>query len=103
MPDGRIPRSQGPLKMKAAEVTGDVDDLADKIEPGDGSGFERLRRELRCIDAAQCHLRGAVALGAIRLDAPLLHRSDHVKEKLVGEIPKALRPAHRVSTDQCDP
>ena len=48
----RVSRGPGPLKIEAAEVTGDVDDLADEIKPGDGPGFEGFRREFRRIDAA---------------------------------------------------
>ena len=39
----RISGRPGPLKIEAAEVAGDVDDFADEIEPGDGSGFECFR------------------------------------------------------------
>jgi hypothetical protein len=39
---GRMSRGPCPLKIEAAEVTGNVDDFADEIKPGNGAGLERL-------------------------------------------------------------
>jgi hypothetical protein len=54
------------LKIEAAEVSGDVDDLADEIEPRHRPRFEGFGGNFRRIDAAQRDLRGAVAFGAVR-------------------------------------
>ena len=74
------------MKIEAAEVAGDVDDLADEIKPGDGSGFEGFRGEPRSVDATQRHLRGAIAFGPVRPDAPMLHRRSDLGEMHIGEI-----------------
>jgi hypothetical protein len=79
-------------------TTGDVKNLADEIKPGHGPRSRRLRRKPRYIDAAQRHLRGAVAFGSVRPDAPLLHigydthENESVMRFVVGYIcPSALR------------
>src|SRR5687768_7773307 len=45
-PPGGVGGGPGPLEVEPAEPAGDVHDLADEIEPGDVSGFHRLRRQL---------------------------------------------------------
>src|SRR3981081_1587418 len=63
-----------PLKIEAAEMTGDIDDFADEIKSRDGFGLEGLGGKFRRIDAAQRHLGGPVAFGAIGPDVPLFYR-----------------------------
>ena len=69
----RIFRRPRLMKTEVAEMTGDVNNLADEIKPRHGPRSKRLRRTPRYIDAAHRHLRGAVAFGSVRPDAPLLH------------------------------
>src|SRR5664279_3714479 len=88
---------------EAAEMAGDVDDFADEIKPRHGPGLERLRREFRCIDAAQRHFRGAVAFGAIRPDAPLLNRRSDVCEMPVGEVGNPFRASNPVRNGAREP
>ena len=70
----RLPRrpaaGPGPLEIVAAEPAGDVDDLADEIEPRHVARLMRLGVERPRVDAAERHFGGAVAFGAGRLDPP---------------------------------
>ena len=45
-------RRPRPLEVVAAEPSGDVDDLADEVEPGNARRAHRLRRQLARVDAA---------------------------------------------------
>ncbi len=40
---GGVAGGPGPLEVEAAEVAGDIDRLADEVEPGHGRGLHRLR------------------------------------------------------------
>ncbi len=53
----------GPLEVVAAQPAGDVDHLADEIQPG-LLRLHRLRRQVAGVDAAQRDLSLFVALGA---------------------------------------
>src|SRR6185436_14353757 len=75
-----------PLEVVATEPPGDVDRLADEVQPGDAAAFHRLRAELARVDAAHRDLGLAKAFAAIGGHAPALQLLRQRGEVAVADV-----------------
>src|SRR5450755_235295 len=94
---GRKAGRPRPLKVMAAEVSRDIDDLADEIETRHVLGRHRLRRKLASVDAAQRHLGLVVAERSGWQDGPVIERRSDLGEALLTQGTKRAHGMHFVA------
>src|SRR3954453_14186812 len=68
----RVSRCPSPLKIEATELAGDVDYLADEIQPGDLLRLESLRRKLSGVDPSGGDLGLVVAFRSGGRNVPVV-------------------------------
>lgn len=76
-----VARRPRPLKVKAAEMTGNIDDFADEINTGNDFRLHRRRRQFIGVDSAERDLRGPIAFGFAMADGDCYDPSlvDHAR------------------------
>jgi len=72
----RIARSPRPLEVEAAQLSGDIHDLADEIQPRHFIALHGFRRQRARVDAAAGHFGLGVAQRAARGDLPIVQLHD---------------------------
>ena len=69
-------------------MTGYVNNLTDKEQARHLTGLHRLRRQLCCVDSANCDFCSPVAFGARWFDTPLMQRPGQCLDRFLARFSK---------------
>lgn len=92
-------RRPSPLEIIAAQLSGDVQNLADEIKTGDFAALKSFRRYFAGIYPAAGHFGGSEPFGAIWSDVPVMDEVGDFFQFFIGQIGEP--PIHaRLITDK---